>query len=183
MDQRTQRELEELKHLRKHLQLQQDLPKKIKSDKSAWDKSVDQWENNMKQQAWKQAQAEMTFKMPGRKPTDHAERVSAEIRQKIDDEWARKEKVHKGVKSVLRVISVIVAILVVLGIHWYIGTQVFDPDFNSDYASLMKMIPGIESDDAFDQETFTMLAIGQFFVIAAINGFLCFALCAFGGDD
>jgi hypothetical protein len=41
MDQRTQRELEELKHLRKHLQLQQDLPKKIKSDKSAWDKSVD----------------------------------------------------------------------------------------------------------------------------------------------
>lgn len=183
MDQKTQRELEELKQLRKHLQLQQDLPQKIKADKTAWDKSVDRWENDMKQKAWKQAQNEMSYKMPGRKPTDHAETVHAEIRRKIDNEWARKEKVHKTIKSILRVVSVIVAILIVLGVHWYIGTQVFGPDFNPEYASLMKMIPNIESDDAFDHETFTMLAIGQFFVIAAINGFLCFALNAFGGDD
>ena len=182
MDERTQRELAELKELRRHLQLQRELPEKIKSNKKAWDKSIAQWESAMKQQAWKQALDEMPFKMSDRKPTHHAQIVTEEIQQKIHDEYDRKEKVHKTIMATVRVIAVIVSILIVVGVHWYLGLQVFDSNFDPEYMSLMKMIPNINSDDAFDPETFTMLAIGQFIAIAAINSILCFVLNLAGGE-
>lgn len=182
MDEKTRRELAELKELRYHLQRQQELPAKIKSMKDGLDRSASAWQRNIEAQAKKQAQNEMTYEMPAMKETDHSKKVSDEIQRKISEEWSRKESVHTAIMATVRVIAVIVAILIVVGIHWHMGLQVFSEDFNPEYMSLMKMIPDIESDDAFDAETFTMLAIGQFVVIAALNSILCFVLNAAGGE-
>lgn len=180
MDERTQRELEELKLLRKHLQLQQELPQKIEQAESAMKRSASRWESAMERKAKMQAQNELSGKKPVKKPTDHEEKVGREIREKIHREWSKKDDAHTGFYVFLKVVAVIVSIVILLGAHGYMGWQVYQQNF-PEFLPTFTLHPNFYEDIETSQPIYNMFAVGQLIISLGINGVLCYAVNQIGG--
>lgn len=180
MDVRTQRELEELKILRKHLQLQQELPLKIEQAESGMKQSASRWESTMERRAKTQAQNEMSVKKPVKKPTNHEETVGREIREKIHREWSKKADFHTGFYIFLKVIAVIVSVVIILAVHGYMGWQVYNQNY-PEFLPAFTLHPNFYEDIATSQYNYNMFAVGQLIVSLGINGVLCYAVNQIGG--
>lgn len=180
MDSRTQRELAELKELRYHLQRQKELPQKIEQAESAMKRSASQWESAMERKAKMQAQNELSGEKPVKKPTDHEEKVGREIREKIHREWSKKDDIHTGVYNFLKVTAVIVSIVILLGIHGYMGWQVYNQNY-PEFLPSFTLHPNYYEDIATSQYNYNMFAVGQVIISLGINGVLCYAVNQFGG--
>lgn len=180
MDERTQRELEELKKLRQHLQLQQELPQKIERAESAMKQSASRWESTMERKAKTQAQNELSAKKPNKKPTDHEEKVGREIRERIHREWSKKDDAHTGFYVFLKVFAVIVSVVILLGFHGYMGWQVYNQNY-PEFLPAFTLHPNYYEDIATSQYIYMMFAVGQLIISLGINGVLCYAVNQLGG--
>ena len=181
MEERTKRELEELKQLRKHLQLQQELPKKISQAEAAMARSEARWEQSIIQKAKAQALKEMPMEKPVKKATDNEAKVDQEINGRIIDQWRKKDAAHMGFYIFLKVVAVIVSVVILLGFHGYIGWLVYNQSY-PEFAPAFTLHPNFYEDIATDQYSYMMFAVGQLIISLGINGVLCYLLTKLGGS-
>lgn len=181
MDERTKRELEELKQLRKHLQLQQEIPQKIAQAETAMARSDSRWEQSIIQKARTQALKEMPMEKPVKKATDNEAKVDQEINRRIRDQWSKKNDAHTRFYIFVKVVAVIVSVVILLGIHGYMCWLVYNQSY-PEFAPAFTLHPNYYEDIATDQFSYMIFAVGQLIISLGINGVLCYALTKLGGS-
>ncbi len=172
MDDRTLRELDELKKLRQNLQLQRDLPKRIEETEAALKQSEAAWEASIKRQADAQAQKAMTMQKPTPKATNNEKTVNREIDRTIEQEWRWKKTSYNRFSDSLKKILMAVSVGIILCAHVYIAWQVYQ-QISPVFTPSFTLHPNYYEDIATDQSLYLLFAIGQLIISACLNGALC----------